>query len=143
MENNTRGNLSGVDINRNFPTENWQKSTEMDEFFSGNIPASEPETNIIINLLEQYSPSLIIALHQPYKVINFDGPAENLAELMSQYNKYKVVANIGYPTPGSLGNYAGIERNIPTITLELPENEPDNLVWETNKPALIAVINNI
>jgi protein MpaA len=34
---------------------------------------------------------------------------------------YPIEENIGYPTPGSFGTWAGIERNIPTITLELDE----------------------
>ncbi|MFZ2490659.1 MAG: murein tripeptide amidase MpaA, partial [Thermoanaerobaculia bacterium] len=35
--------------------------------------------------------------------------------------------SIGYPTPGSLGSYAGVERRIPIVTLELPREviEPD------------------
>ena len=37
---------------------------------------------------------------------------------------YPVEASIGYPTPGSFGTYAGIERQIPTITLELDETCP-------------------
>ena len=28
---------------------------------------------------------------------------------------------MGYPTPGSFGTWAGIEKEIPTITLELDE----------------------
>ena len=32
-----------------------------------------------------------------------------------------VKKDIGYPTPGSFGTYAGIERNIPIITIELDE----------------------
>ena len=34
---------------------------------------------------------------------------------------YPVEESIGYPTPGSFGTYAGVERNIPTITLEMDE----------------------
>ena len=51
----------------------------------------------------------------------------------SQITGYKVEESIGYPTPGSFGTYCGIERNIPTITLELPEKEDKELLWNTNK----------
>lgn len=143
LQRNTRGNANGVDLNRNFATKNWEHSKAKDEFYSGDKPASEPETIFISNLIEEYQPELIITLHQPYKVINYDGPAEEIASLMSKYNNYKIVKDIGYPTPGSLGNYAGVERGIPIITLELPESESDEKVWKDNKLGLIASINNI
>jgi len=59
---------------------------------------------------------------------------------MQKYNKYPVKSYIGYPTPGSLGTYAGKERNIPTITLELPNNISIEKSWLQNKDALIAAI---
>ena len=45
----------------------------------------------------------------------------DIANKISEIIKYPVEASIGYPTPGSFGTWAGIERNIPTITLELDE----------------------
>lgn len=127
---NIRGNNNKVDINRNFPTENWETSDINSEFYSGTAPGSEIETSILINLIDSAKPSLIITLHQPFKVINFDGPAKKFASIISKYSNYKLEDYIGYPTPGSFGTYAGIERNIPTITIELPENEPDEKVWK-------------
>jgi len=75
-------------------------------------------------VIEQYKPELIITLHAPYKVVNYDGPAKEIAEKISEIIKYPVEASIGYPTPGSFGTYAGIERQVPTITLELDETCP-------------------
>ena len=49
------------------------------------------------------------------------GDAKELAEKISVIIKYPVEESIGYPTPGSFGTWAGIERNVPTITLELDE----------------------
>jgi protein MpaA len=138
---NTRTNANEVDINRNFPTENWELSKDKDEFYSGVKPGSEPETQIIMDLIKTYKPVLILTLHQPYRVVNFDGPAQKYAELMSRLNKYPIEEDIGYPTPGSLGTYAGKEMNIPVITLELPDNESDETVWKDNHLAIIAAIN--
>jgi len=130
-----RTNASGVDLNRNFPTKNWELSKEKDSYFSGNEPASEIETRFLIEIIEEYKPDRILTIHAPYKVVNYDGPAKEIAEKFSKLNGYPVQENIGYPTPGSFGTYCGIERNIPLITLELPENEPVEKLWEDNKEA--------
>ena len=116
----TRVNSNGVDINRNFPTKNWEL-TEKNEFFGGNTPASEIETKFLVEIIEKYKPKFILTLHAPYKVVNYDGDALEIAEKISEIINYPVESSIGYPTPGSFGTWAGIEKNIPTITLELDE----------------------
>ncbi len=131
--NKTRTNANGVDLNRNFPTKNWELSGDKDSYYSGIEPASEIETKFIIEILDEYKPDRILTLHTPYRVVNYDGNAKEIAEEISKLNGYPVQENIGYPTPGSFGTYAGIELNIPTITLELPENEPPQKLWEDNK----------
>lgn len=137
-----RVNANGVDINRNFPAKNWQKSIKKDSYYSGNSPASEVETRILMNYLAKFNPKIIINIHSPYKVVNYDGPSLDLANFISKYNKYPVKGDIGYPTPGSFGSYYGFDKKIKVITLETSENKP-NLEWEKNKKALIAVIENL
>lgn len=118
--NNIRTNSNGVDLNRNFPTKNWTLS-EKDNFYGGKSPASEEETKFVIDITEKNKPELILTLHAPYKVVNYDGPAKEISEEISKIINYPVEESIGYPTPGSFGTWAGIERKIPTITLELDE----------------------
>lgn len=120
FEAETRVNKNGVDLNRNFPTKNW-KLTERNEFFGGTSPASEEETRFIIDFVEKHNPKLILTLHAPFKIVNYDGDAKKTAEKISEIIGYPVEANIGYPTPGSFGTWAGIEKGIPVITLELDE----------------------
>lgn len=116
----TRTNANGVDLNRNFPTQNWILSKK-DEFWGGKSPGSEIETKFLIDTIENNSPKLILTLHAPFKVVNFDGDARKYADKISEIMNYPVEESIGYPTPGSFGTYAGIEKGIPTITLELDE----------------------
>ena len=135
----TRTNSNGVDINRNFPTKNWSPKYRKKRYCPGPAPGSEPETLTIIDLIEKFHPRQIISIHEPLKMVNFDGPAEHLANKMARLNGYPAKSDIGYATPGSFGTYMGKERNIPTITLELGEKTLDES-WVTNKSALIEAI---
>ena len=121
----TRVNANGVDLNRNYPTPDWVEDNLNSPYYSGSSSGSEPETRLVMDLIETYQPSKIITVHCPYRVINFDGPARALAEAMAASSDYPVVESIGYPTPGSFGTYAGVQRNIPVLTLELPPNPND------------------
>ena len=116
----TRVNSNGVDLNRNFPTKNWILS-EKNEFFGGEEPASEEETRFLIDIIERFNPQIILSLHAPFKVVNYDGDALEAAKMISEIIGYPIEESIGYPTPGSFGTWAGVERNIPVITLELDE----------------------
>ncbi len=129
----TRQNSNGVDLNRNFPTKN-RKMLKDRHYYCGEEAASEIETRFIIEVLEEYKPDFILSLHAPYRVVNYDGDAKVYAEKIAEITGYPVEADIGYETPGSFGTYAGKERNIPTITLELPEDKTDEELWiETGK----------
>lgn len=137
FEFKTRQNANGVDLNRNFPTKNWIKSERSSEYFGGNSPSSEIETKFAIDVVETFSPDIILTLHAPFKIVNYDGPAKEISTEISKIIKYPIQSDIGYPTPGSFGNFAGVERNIPTITLELDEEvdvsklvEPINQIFD-------------
>jgi murein peptide amidase A len=134
-----RRNARGVDLNRNYPTSNWTSEGKGTDYWGGKEPASEPETKIVMDLMARFQPDRIVSIHCPYKCVNFDGPAERLAKAMSAENGYKVEPSIGYPTPGSFGNYAGVEGKIPTITLELPPVGEED-VWADNRTALVRAL---
>lgn len=128
----TRQNANKVDLNRNFPTRNWEKMNKND-YFGGEKAESEIETQFLVKIINKEKIDCILSLHAPYKIVNYDGPARDIAQKISEITGYPAQADIGYPTPGSFGTYCGIERKIPTITLELPENETNEDLWEQNK----------
>ena len=132
LANGTRTNANGVDLNRNFPAQNWELG-EKNEYFGGDSPASEQETKFLVYVIDKYKPDLIITLHEPYQVVNYDGPAKDIAQKISEITGYKTEESIGYPTPGSFGTYCGIEKKIPTITLELPEKSDKEILYNTVK----------
>jgi len=128
MKKNKRQNANGIDLNRNFPSQNWEKTDKNSEYYGGDAPSSEEETKFMTEIIENIKPDFILTMHSPYAVVNFDGPAKNEAKKISDIMKYPVQNDIGYPTPGSFGTYCGIERNIPTVTLELDENEKQEII---------------
>ena len=134
----SRANADRVDLNRNFPAHNWRRSTA-----NGPQPASEPETRLVMDLVERCRPFAIVSIHTMRRgrhCVNYDGPAELLARTMARRCGYPVRADIGYATPGSFGTYAGKERGIPTITLELPRAETALECWLDCEQALLAAI---
>lgn len=138
----TRTNARGIDLNRNFPARNFVPGGGKG-FRSGVQPASEPETRAVLQAMAAVRPRAIVSIHSirsGRQQNNFDGPAEPLARLMSEHNGYPVTVTIGYPTPGSLGSYAGGDLKIPIVTLELPRDQPGAEAWTTNRGALLAAL---
>ena len=137
-----RRNARNVDINRNFPTNNWTQTSRRSRMYGGPKAASEPETRAVMKIIERYQPARIVTIHSiglGRFCNNFDGPGKRLAAAMSRRNGYPVAGSIGYPTPGSFGTWAGHELHIPTITLELPSLHSATRCWADNRDALLCV----
>ena len=113
-----RKNARQVDLNRNLPTKNWTSQFEKKRYHPGPRASSEPETKALVNWINKNEVRLIISLHSWNPMINTNGNCSPEAEIMSKITGYKLTDDIGYPTPGSLGDYCGSERNIPVITYE-------------------------
>ena len=119
-----RLNANGVDLNRNFPTPNWVQEAVVKYWkkrtgrnprrFPGPGPLSEPESRWLAEEIERFRPHAIVTVHAPPGVVDFDGPPEAPGRL-GHLN-----LNLLGTYPGSLGNYAGVQKNIPVVTIELP-----------------------
>jgi protein MpaA len=62
----TRGNVHGVDLNRNFPRR-WRPLRGV--YYSGPRPASEPETRIAMRLILRVRPTVTIWFHQHLNMV--------------------------------------------------------------------------
>ena len=138
----TRWNSRGVDLNRNWPTKDFHASRR-----NGPLPLSEPETQRTLKHIIEFAPSVILVCHAarngPY--VNFDGPAIEYATAFAQSAavgdpRWETRASMGYPTPGSLGTYAGDERAIPILTIEFHRAHDPAAVGEALISGTLAVI---
>jgi murein peptide amidase A len=153
----TRTNFRKVDVNRNFPTRDWSKKAlslwkkryrSDKRRYPGDKALSEQETVFQVNLIKRYKPNKIISVHAPLTIIDYDGPhkkkAKNANQLLMQMSNdasgYRIK---DYPFyTGSLGNWAGNERKIPTYTLELPtsDNRKSKQYWSRFRQAIRSAV---
>lgn len=130
LKNKTRTNARKVDINRNFPTRDWEtkaitewktKMGSQPRRFPGDSAASEPETQCALKHIQDYQPDFVISIHTPLKVLDFDGPKVSPPKFESL--PWKTLGHF----PGSLGRYLWFERSTPVLTMELTSQVPVNL----------------
>jgi hypothetical protein len=118
-----RINENNVDLNRNFPINDWKNTAikywieetgKNPRYYPGPEALSEPESNWLLGHINVFRPDVIVSVHAPHGIIDHDGPRIAPSKLGTLYLDY-----LG-TYPGSLGNYAGVQYQIPVITIELP-----------------------
>ena len=123
QERSQRMNANGVDLNRNFPCPDWFEATKdywvrrtssNPRRYPGSAPLSEPESKWLDDEIKNFRPDAIVSVHAPLEVLDFDGPPEAPERFGSLH------LNLLGTYPGSLGRYAGVYKEIPVVTIELP-----------------------
>lgn len=113
---NTRHNSVGIDLNRNFPSDNFNPSGP-----GGSAPLTQPESIAIHDTVVALDPTALISVHCCVGVMDWDGPGESLASRMATAAGFP--ANRIGSQYGSLGSFAGTDLQIPTITVEFDHHE--------------------
>jgi hypothetical protein len=125
----TRTNANKVDLNRNFPTRDWDekavsywtKATKKNpRRFPGPSAASEVETRCAVKYIEDFKPDFIVSVHTPLTVLDFDGPKVKPPKF--DYLPWRSLGNY----PGSLGRFMWFEKKVPVLTMELKEDLPNS-----------------
>ena len=155
-----RTNLEGIDPNRNFPTDDWYSGAHKAwgkrgyraRYFPGAYPETCIETVFQQVLIREQKPDKIVSIHAPLGFLDYDGPGDQKPNQLSMEERRakQLVHSISKKTenyrivdysffPGSLGNYAGKQNGIPTVTLELKTTDPRhvNTYWKRFEPGLI------
>ncbi len=132
-----RRNANGVDLNRNLPTNDWSPEIAKPRYHPGKSPNSEPENKALVQFIEDSKTELIFSLHSWKPLLNINGNCLKEAEAIKARTGYEIKDDIGYPTPGSLGTYTGLERQIPTLTYEIENGLPTKPIIDIHVPAII------
>ncbi|MEF8787931.1 MAG: DUF2817 domain-containing protein [Planctomycetota bacterium] len=131
----TRGNASGVDLNRNFMTYNFDSGGS-----GGPSALSEPESRALVTAISRFNPSCIVSVHSDLDCIDPDGgrSSNRLARRMVSVS----------PLPlkdldaraGSLGSYGGNTLGLKMITYELSHDSPSRVRFRDHMDALLLAI---
>lgn len=137
----SRINANGVDLNRNFPSADWTDKADSPRYYPGKRARSEAEVDALCTWLETHKPHLIVHFHSWEPCVVYTGaPGKAAAEILASPTPFSVREDIGYPTPGSLGQYGWQILKTPVICIESPERIDADAVWSLFGPGLIQLL---
>lgn len=139
----TRSNSRDVDLNRNLPTKDWTPQYTNERYKPGTSANSEPENQALVQFIEQNEPVWILSLHSWKPCLNINAGGLALAQIIQAKTGYEILEDIGYPTPGSLGTFAGAELQIPTLTYEIERGLKAPEILNVHVPAILAALNQV
>ncbi len=141
--NKTRTNANGVDLNRNLATKDWSAEIKNPRYPPGPFKNSEIENQSLVRFLDRSPQKFILNLHSYKPCLNTNGDCLVQADIAHRLTGYPIVDSIGYPTPGCLGTYAGLERAMPTLTYEIERGLAIDQILKLHTPAVIEILKSL
>lgn len=132
----SRVNANGVDLNRNLATNDWSPLAVVPRYNPGPSAGSEPETKALVAWLSEHKPVFVLSLHSWKPMLNINGGCQREAAAIAHRTGYRIEESIGYPTPGCLGTYCGLEREMPTLTYEIERGLNTQEILAKHVPAI-------
>ncbi len=143
----SRLNANNVDLNRNFPADDWAASVGVPgpqtlPQGGGVSPLSEPESNSLAVFIQNNQPRLVLTFHSKGGVVipNGSGDSSALAKLYADKSPYWLGSDdqadsiFGYATTGELEDWLHDKRGIPTLLIEMSSDTGSEFAG--NRPAL-------
>ncbi len=147
----TRLNADGVDLNRNFPANNWSEQVTEPTApgtwtnDGGPYPLSEPESQAIAAYTENNQPTLTLTMHSHGGIVEANDAGDSIT-LGAEYAKlahyeaiptYEIGNFFDYTTTGAYEDWLNDKLNLPALEVEL--ESPTNDEYSRNLPALWAM----
>jgi predicted deacylase len=145
---NSRNNADNVDLNRNFPADDWQTDIVSPDNQpipggGGPNPLSEPESQAIAAYTIQLRPSLTMSFHSAagYAISNQAGNSASLAASYARLARYSNMTGNGsafsYSITGTYDDWLREDYGLASIVVELSSNSSSE--FSRNKAALWAM----
>ncbi len=149
----SRTNARGIDLNRNFPSNDWSS----DVYQPGGVllpggggasALSEPESSALALYIQSVSPEVVLTYHAVARTViyNGSGNSANLANLYAQKSGFNVSSSdqedgiFNYATTGELETWLHDSLNVPTLLIENATMSSNELPKQS--PAMWAMVEN-
>lgn len=137
LEEHDKYNANDVNLNLNFETSGWSQYGKAGTF-GGLKPFTEPESQVIKQVVEEYKPSMMIAFHAQGALVSpeLNQSSIDLGQWYADKTGYQY--NDQWDDSGTATKWFAETTGKSAITVELSEYFKSD--WEINKAALLELI---
>ena len=125
----TRTNSRGVNLNRNFPTDGWEKDIDDTDGYhkggGGSSPLSEPEASALARFTTNLRPRLLLSFHAVGSLVTGDpggysaSYAAKYASMVGYRNTTGQSGTFDYSITGAYEDWTYAKQGIPSMVIEL------------------------